>query len=124
MGWRKEAGVAERGGIDGVVETSEEGEMSGGRLWVRVEFGVQIWRGPARASGWADGSSENRWELGSARVPTFCVEHEPLGRASGDGDLPVADGEGGGEPKRESTSASSSSSWCGWMASDGMVDAI
>ena len=31
----------------------------------------------------------------------------PLGRASGDGDLPVADGEGGGEPKRESLSASS-----------------
>lgn len=49
------------------------------------------------------GSSATRWEPGSARVPTFCAV--PLGKASGDGDLPL-DGDGGGDPKSESSSPS------------------
>ena len=50
-------------------------------------------------TGGVTGSSATRWEPGSARVPTFCAV--PLGKASGDGDLPL-DGDEGGEPKRES----------------------
>jgi hypothetical protein len=52
-------------------------------------------------------------------VPTFCaIEPKPncgpvdtaLGSArAGDGDLPLAEGEGGGEPKRESSSCGTSS---------------
>ena len=55
------------------------------------------------------GNSATRWEPGSARVPTFCAG--PLGKASGDGDLPL-DGEDGGEPKRESSSPSGFSWAC------------
>jgi hypothetical protein len=57
-----------------------------------------------KASGLTE-SSEYGWEPGSAMVPTFCVEIDsmPLGRAKL-GDLPLA-GEGGGEPKRESSSS-------------------
>lgn len=58
------------------------------------------------AGGGTDGSSEYKWEPGSARVPTFCKLFCPPGRASGDDDLPLS-GEGGGEPKRESMSKSS-----------------
>ena len=58
--------------------------------------------------GRAGGSSEHRWEPGSARVPTFCVLFCPPGRANGDGDLPLP-GDGGGEPKRELVSKSSCS---------------
>ena len=54
-----------------------------------------------RDTGGVTGSSATRWEPGSARVPTFCAV--PLGKASGDGDLPLV-GDGGGEPKRESSS--------------------
>jgi hypothetical protein len=50
------------------------------------------------------GSSEHGWEPGSAMVPTFCVDTDslPLGSANL-GDLPLA-GDGGGEPKSESSS--------------------
>lgn len=58
------------------------------------------------AGGSTGGSSEHRWEPGSARVPTFCTLFCPPGRASGDGDLPLP-GDGGGEPNRESDSKSS-----------------
>jgi hypothetical protein len=37
-------------------------------------------------------------------VPTFCVQHSPLGRANA-GDLPLA-GDDGGEPNSESLSSS------------------
>ena len=49
------------------------------------------------------GSSATRWEPGSARAPTFCAEPVPPGKASGDGDLPLA-GDDRGDPKRESSS--------------------
>ena len=67
--------------------------------------------GPSATGDGADGSALNKWEPGSARVPTFCAEFDPLlppGRASGEGDLllPALDGEGGGDPKRESFSSS------------------
>ncbi len=55
-----------------------------------------------RDAGGVTGSSATRWEPGSARVPTFCAV--PLGKASGDGDLPLV-GDEGGEPKRESSSS-------------------
>lgn len=61
---------------------------------------------PCITSEGADGSSLKIWEPGSARVPTFCAELVPLGKASGDVDLPLP-GEGGGEPKSESLSSSS-----------------
>ena len=64
-----------------------------------------------RDTGGVTGSSATRWEPGSARVPTFCAV--PLGKASGDGDLPL-DGEGGGEPKRESSSPSLIDWWGLW----------
>ena len=53
-------------------------------------------------AGGLTGSSATRWEPGSARVPTFCAV--PLGKASGEGDLPL-DGDGGGDPKREPSSS-------------------
>jgi len=60
--------------------------------------------------------SEIVWEPGSAMVPTFCAdgpkprksnpEDAALGKAkAGDGDLPLAEGEGGGDPNRESPSS-------------------
>ena len=61
------------------------------------------------SAGGVTGSSATRWEPGSARVPTFCAV--PPGKASGDGDLPP-DGDGGGDPKRESSSSCSGSWVC------------
>lgn len=62
--------------------------------------------------------SECAWEPGSAMVPTFCADElelktpgpvaDVLGSAKiGDGDLPLAAGEGGGEPKSDTESSSS-----------------
>ena len=62
-------------------------------------------------AGGVTGSSATRWEPGSARAPTFCAEPGPPGKASGDGDLPP-DGDGGGDPKRESSSSCSGSWVC------------
>ena len=75
----------------------------GGRGWKMDcrEGAVALTLNDEDASG-LTGSSATRCEPGSARVPTFCAV--PLGKASGDGDLPL-DGDGGGEPKREPSSS-------------------
>jgi len=63
--------------------------------------------------------SEIVWEPGSAMVPTFCadgpkpcncspVDAAPGSAKAGDGDLPLAEGDGGGDPKRESPSSACS----------------
>lgn len=60
-------------------------------------------------------------------VPTFCADgpkpqhcgpaDAALGKAkAGDGDLPLAKGEGGGEPKRESSSCGRSSLSCSMIS--------
>ena len=58
-------------------------------------------RHPDKANG-NTGSSEQILEPGNTIVPTLCVP-DPVGSAN-DGDLPLV-GDGGGEPKSESSSS-------------------